>query len=428
MGPNIEYIKAYLPSEEPPEILGHMFWKLTISATNIPYVYKGCDDKLGTLLLEYSEQLREALNQDWDLVVIDDLFWTLGFSFATLRHRLWEKGLLPNSSPKFVVYATAGQTLLSADSVKSIGRNWVSKIPLFPYIPTNQQDYFQAKYFNHRLFNFYENAVDLITMNFYVEKFLMPNIERFGVPQFTWHELYKKCSLTLGDSLDRLGWPLAEGNDIVNVGSHCKVTATKPLTGDLAKFVEDSKSKGTIYIAFGTYAAWDFAPDYIVDAFVGALNRLEDYRFIWGYNGRKSLPVKSHIKLVKWVPQLDVLAHPKTKAFITHGGLKSIKEGFLGLGPVLNKYTIDQQTLYSTIYKVVSTPVAEQKAQKLKSVFLDRPMEGMDTAMFYTERLFRVPAGRRISFVRKGIDLSWLEFLYYEFLLLVIALAWVLKH
>ena len=55
---------------------------------------------------------------------------------------------------------------------------------------------------------------------------------------------------------------------------------------------------------------------------MGALNRLSDYRVIWAFNGVNKPPIMSHVKLVGWVPQLDVLAHPRTKIFVTHGGLK----------------------------------------------------------------------------------------------------------
>lgn len=49
---------------------------------------------------------------------------------------------------------------------------------------------------------------------------------------------------------------------------------------------------------------------------------------------------------------------------------------------------------------------------------MDRIIPAMDEGVFYTERILRVPQGRRIDFLRRGIDLSWLIFLYAEIFLL----------
>uniref|UniRef100_A0A1I8BH56 Glycosyl transferase n=1 Tax=Meloidogyne hapla TaxID=6305 RepID=A0A1I8BH56_MELHA len=109
----------------------------------------------------------EIINEDWDLIIIDDLFWTFGFALTTLKQRLWEKnGLNKNKKePKSIIYSTAGQTLLSAESIKSTGRDWVSKSPLFPFIPTDKNDAYSHKRFIHRLHAFYENGVEYILMN-----------------------------------------------------------------------------------------------------------------------------------------------------------------------------------------------------------------------------------------------------------------------
>lgn len=76
--------------------------------------------------------------------------------------------------------------------------------------------------------------------------------------------------------------------------------------------------------------------------FFEALEALKEYRIVFSYNGkwwicvRKLIFIKllgkfpnfhisKHIKLVKWAPQLNLLNHPNTKVFLTHGGLKRQK-------------------------------------------------------------------------------------------------------
>lgn len=67
---------------------------------------------------------------------------------------------------------------------------------------------------------------------------------------------------------------------------------------------------------------WNYAPDVVRNAFFDALNELDEYRIIFSYNGQVPSGVKDHVKVVRWAPQLDILAHPKTLVFLTHGGLK----------------------------------------------------------------------------------------------------------
>ena len=81
---------------------------------------------------------------------------------------------------------------------------------------------------------------------------------------------------------------------------------------------------GTIYIAFGTYPDWNYAPKRIIDALFGAFQRLTEYRIIFVYNGDAPMKLGQHIRLIKWAPKLELLAHPKTLAFITHGGMKRL--------------------------------------------------------------------------------------------------------
>ncbi|VDO46982.1 unnamed protein product [Haemonchus placei] len=110
---------------------------------------------------------------------------------------------------------------------------------------------------------------------------------------------------------------------IVEVGFYCR--KAKELPNDYEKFVNDPTSKGTILVAFGSNIIWDYAPPDIMAAMLGAINRLSDYRVVFSYNGNMERVrfLGSHVKVIRWAPQKDVLSHKKTVVFVSHGGLKS---------------------------------------------------------------------------------------------------------
>ena len=43
-------------------------------------------------------------------------------------------------------------------------------------------------------------------------------------------------------------------------------------------------------------------------------------RVIWRYAGQRPKGLGNNTKIMEWIPQNDLIGHPKTVLFITHGG------------------------------------------------------------------------------------------------------------
>lgn len=114
---------------------------------------------------------------------------------------------------------------------------------------------------------------------------------------------------------------VSENSRLKSMASTCRKPGV--LAEEFRKFVDDPKSNGTVYVAFGTVVFWEYAPRRILDAFFEAFERLKEYRIIFVYNG---LPrkVSGHIRLVKWAPQLEILSHSKTKVVLLNHGCRHI--------------------------------------------------------------------------------------------------------
>ena len=60
-------------------------------------------------------------------------------------------------------------------------------------------------------------------------------------------------------------------------------------------------------------------------------------KVIWKWETEKMEGLPSNVKLSKWLPQQDILAHPNTKMFITHAGQSSTQETLCHKTPVVRK-------------------------------------------------------------------------------------------
>jgi hypothetical protein len=82
----------------------------------------------------------------------------------------------------------------------------------------------------------------------------MSSAEVIGVRGMGWSEFFGEASALLADYLDRGRFALAEAPDLVGIGSNC--ARPRALPTQLEQFVSEPRSKGTIFIAFGTNVRW----------------------------------------------------------------------------------------------------------------------------------------------------------------------------
>lgn len=112
--------------------------------------------------------------------------------------------------------------------------------------------------------------------------------------------------------------------NIIPVGG-LQIQEPKTLDTDLLQFVEKAK-KGVVLFSLGTNMKSEFMDEIHRKAFVEAFAQLPNYNFIWKYESDLGIPLPPNVKTLGWVRQNDILAHPKTKAFISHCGLLGTQE------------------------------------------------------------------------------------------------------
>ncbi|TRY82310.1 hypothetical protein DNTS_009394 [Danionella cerebrum] len=210
-------------------------------------------------------------------------------------------------------------------------------------------------------------------------------------------------------------------------GFQCK--PAKPLPEELEKFVESSGEHGVIVMSLGTL--FSHLPDEISEEIAAAFSRLPQ-RVIWRHTGPRPLTTGDRTLLVDWIPQNDLLGHPQTKLFITHGGTNSIQEAIyhgvpiLGLPIVFDQpdnlsrmkvrgttKLVDIAELNRTMFlealkEVLYNPSYRENMKTLSKLHHDQPMKPLDRAMFWIEFVMRNKGAAHLR--TQSFRMSWIEY------------------
>lgn len=105
---------------------------------------------------------------------------------------------------------------------------------------------------------------------------------------------------------------------IVNIGG-CHIRPPRPLATDLQDYLDRSPN-GVIIFSMGSLLPSAKMPIPQRDAFLEAFGRLEQ-NVIWKFEDDSMPHIPSNVRIQKWLPQSDIIAHPNVVLLITHGGL-----------------------------------------------------------------------------------------------------------
>lgn len=130
-------------------------------------------------------------------------------------------------------------------------------------------------------------------------------------------ELYQNVSLILVQSHRLLNPPRPMMPSIINIGG-CHIQKPRPLPSDLQNYLDQS-SNGVIVFAMGSLLPSSKMPLKQRHILLNAFARLKQ-NVIWKFEDDSMTNIPPNVRIQKWLPQSDILAHPNVVLFITHGG------------------------------------------------------------------------------------------------------------
>ncbi|XP_041432724.1 UDP-glucuronosyltransferase 1A1 isoform X2 [Xenopus laevis] len=203
----------------------------------------------------------------------------------------------------------------------------------------------------------------------------------------------------------------------------------KPLSQEFEKLVNSSGEHGFVVFSLGSMVSE--IPINKATDIAEALKSIPQ-QVLWRYTGKTPPNLGENTHLVKWLPQNDLLAHPKARAFITHAGSHGIYEGICnavpmvmlplfgdqmdnakriesrGAGLTLNVLHMTSEDLSNAVKAVINNPVYKENIQRLSSLHLDRPVHPLDLAVHWVEFVMRHKGAPHLR--PAAHDLNWFQY------------------
>ncbi|XP_034250265.1 LOW QUALITY PROTEIN: uncharacterized protein LOC117650772 [Thrips palmi] len=193
----------------------------------------------------------------------------------------------------------------------------------------------------------------------------------------------------------------------------------------------DGAEDGVIVFSMGSLVRSNSLPQAVIEALLAAFAALPQ-RVLWKYEG-DGLQPPANVKVVPWLPQRDVLAHPKVVVFMTHGGLMGTTEAlslgvpmvgipvFMDQGPNILLYqeigiarqldyrTMTKDSVLATLREFTTSDKFQRRAKKVAARFTDRPRRAAREAVWWTEYVVRHRGARHLRPL--GADLPLHQYL-----------------
>uniref|UniRef100_A0A3B4ZXA5 UDP-glucuronosyltransferase n=1 Tax=Stegastes partitus TaxID=144197 RepID=A0A3B4ZXA5_9TELE len=277
------------------------------------------------------------------------------------------------------------------------------------YIPFTATELTDKMTFPQRIQNFLSYLGGMYTMSRITEPNYKPIVDRYFGPDVDYSTFFLDADIWLMRNDFIFEFPRPTMPNIVYIsGFQCK--PPKPLPADLEEFVQSSGDHGVVIMTLGTLVGK--LPQDVSEEIAAAFAQLPQ-KVIWRYMGPRLSNLGNNTLLVNWLPQNDLLGHPKTRAFVTHGGTNGVQEAIYhgvpvvglplffdqpenifrvkvkGAAVTVDIAMLDRQIFAEALMAVLNNSTYRENMQRLSRLHRDQPMKPLDQAVFWIEYVMR---------------------------------------
>ncbi|XP_034076731.1 UDP-glucuronosyltransferase 2C1-like [Gymnodraco acuticeps] len=344
--------------------------------------------KMATGMFKDKDLMNSLKESKYDLVLTDPA-WGAGILLA---HAL----KLP------LVYNV--RWITSGEGHRAIAPSPLSYVPLTGSGLSDKMTFFQ------RVKNFLFSLIWQAQDAFFIRPQYQAVCDKFFDPDVRYNDLLQGADLWLMRVDFVFEFPRPTMPNVVYIGGfQCK--PAKPLPEHLEEFVQSSGDHGVIIMSLGTFVSE--LPADMTDNIAATFAKLPQ-KVIWRHKGERPATLGNNTLIVDWMPQNDLLGHPKIKLFVAHGGTNGVQEAIYhsvpvvgiplffdqydnllrlkerGAAKILTLATVDKDNNFQdAIQDVLNEPSYMLNMQRLSRLHRDQPMKPLDTALFWIEFVMR---------------------------------------
>jgi glucuronosyltransferase len=259
----------------------------------------------------------------------------------------------------------------------------------------------------------------------------------------TIEELKENIALVLSVSHFSFETPRPYTPNIIPIGGF-HIQELQGLPQDIKQFLDGAK-EGVIYFSLGSQIKLENLNENIFSSIMTSLGKASQKVLLKYENDLNYLP--KNVKVVKWAPQMDVLAHPNIKLFITHGGVLSMIEAihfhvpmicvpFNGdqntnaafiesrnIGLYIKSDDITEDVFTKMIKEVTSNPKYQREINFRSSLLRQQPVKPLDLAIYWVEHVIKHRSGNHLkTFATK---LPWYKYYLVDVIGFFLCLAYI---
>jgi len=254
-------------------------------------------------------------------------------------------------------------------------------------------------------------------------------IVRKHVPDFSGSEaLFQEIGGLLINSYPEFCFPSLLPHTFVYVGG-MHISGLQSLNQDIEKFIEEADD-GIIVLSFGLQVNPKIIPVEVTDAIFGALARLPQRiiaRLPQSMTQNRHIP--KNVLALDFLPQKELLAHPKTRLFFTHFGMNGVLEAIWfgvpmvgltqspldqihisanvrarGLGETLSHMPTESE-VYDTITEVLNDKRYKENVQNLSRIVKLQGRDPLDRAVSLVDYVRETGGARHMHHSSKHLNI-----------------------